>query len=255
MQEEQFLKVALAAVKKAELIFRKSFAGASGVLQKNDLYKSPVTDIDKEIETIITKELLKNFPDHSISGEEFPPQKNSSAYTWHIDPIDGTINYIRGLTGCSISLGLWKGDEPIVGVVSDPVSGILYSAARGQGAFKNGKQKLSVSGISELGGALGLAGQSKDEKNDESLKRVGKNCYRNREFGGAAIQISYIAEGKMEFYLSDRAKIYDVAASALILSESGGKFTDWQGNPFTSSSRQFVASNGKIHDEIIALLK
>src|SRR3989338_9937793 len=133
--QQRFLDVALEAVKKAEPIFLKSFGNASGVEEKIDkgIYRSPVTDIDKEIEKSITSHLHAAFPDHSISGEELPVRTKASPYTWYIDPIDGTINYIRGLSPASISLALWEGDSPLIGVVSDPLHTTLYSAARGFG--------------------------------------------------------------------------------------------------------------------------
>ena len=94
---QKFLEVALEAVKKAEPIFKKYFGKATGVEEKNEGgYRSPVSDIDKQIETILVTHLAGYFPDHSIVGEEFPAQKKSGPYTWFIDPIDGTINYMRG---------------------------------------------------------------------------------------------------------------------------------------------------------------
>ena len=255
MPEDKFLKVALKAVKKAEPVFLRGFGKATGIETKDDLYKSPVTDIDKEIEKIITKEILNNFPDHSIVGEEFPKTEGKSGYVWYIDPIDGTINYIRGGIACSISVGLWKGDEPIVGVVFDPVNSVIYSAIKGRGAFKNKKIKLAVSKISKLEDSLGNAGRAKSEEDDKALERVAGIAHRNREYGGSALGLCYIAEGKLDFYISERMKIYDVGASALILSEAGGRNTDWQGVNYTPSSKQLVASNGNIHQEILQALK
>lgn len=252
----EFLKVALGAVKKAEPIFRKSFGKASGIVEKQQgMYKSPVTDIDKEIETVISSTLVKHFPDHSIFGEEFPQQKKPSPYTWYIDPIDGTISYIRGLPFASISLGLWENETPLVAVISDPIECATYSAVRGRGAFKNEKQQLSVSSLASLAESIGSVGRMRTLADDPVLLRVARKAYRGRAYGGGALELCYIAEGKLDFLISERIKIYDVAAGTLILSEAGGKATDWEGNPFTSASLKFAASNGTIHSELLKELK
>lgn len=103
---QKFLEVALEAVKRAEPIFVRHFGKASGVLLKAGETPSLVSDADKEIETLLTKEISARFPEHAIVGEEFPAVKKKAAFTWYIDPIDGTTNYIHGLTHCVISVGV-----------------------------------------------------------------------------------------------------------------------------------------------------
>lgn len=252
---QRFLEVALDAVKQAEPIFRASFGNAKGIVEKRQgAYRSPVTDTDKEIEIMVTSVIRKHFPDHSIVGEEFLAQEKGSPYTWYIDPIDGTINYIRGLPGASISLGLWEGEAPVIGVVFDPMNGDMYSAVRGEGVFKNGARKLSVSSISKLAQGIGGVGRFSAVANDPTLQRVARSIYRGRAYGGGALELCFIAEGKLDFLVSERIKIYDVAAGMLILSEAGGKATDWKGNPFVPAATQFAASNGKIHAELLQTL-
>ncbi|KKW21095.1 MAG: Inositol-1-monophosphatase (IMPase) [Parcubacteria group bacterium GW2011_GWF2_50_9] len=253
---QKFLEVALQAVKKAEPIFRKSFGKPSGVVEKQQgIYKSPVTDADKAIETVITSVLAKEFPAHSISGEEFPAQKKQSPYTWYIDPIDGTISYIRGLPCASISLGLWKEETPMVALIVDPLGRTAYSAIRGKGAFKNGKERLSVSSVARVSDGLGSVGRMKILADDLALQRVARMAYRGRAYGGGAFELCYIAEGKLDFSVSERIKVYDVAAGMLILAEAGGTATDWEGKPFVSTATQFAASNGKIHEELLETLR
>ncbi|MBI5400844.1 MAG: inositol monophosphatase [Candidatus Yonathbacteria bacterium] len=253
---QHFLTVALEAVKKARPIFRRSFGAAPGVVEKRQgAYKSPVTDIDKKIETTITAILTKHFPDHSISGEEFPAQKKQSPYTWYIDPIDGTINYIRGLPAATISVGLWEEEAPLIGVVFDPVSGDTYSAMRGEGALKNGRHKLAVSSASTLAQGTGGVGRFSALADNPALQRVAHKIYRGRQYGGSALELCYIAEGKLDLLVSERIKIYDVAAGMLVLTEAGGNATDWEGKPFVSTSTQFAASNGHIHSELLRELK
>lgn len=131
---------------------RANFANARGVLEKTDKggNKSPVTDTDKEIETIIISSIRERFPDHLIVGEEHSLVQRSSDYVWYVDPIDGTINYIRGFPFSSISLALWHGTTPVVGVVFDPIGDTLYSSVNGEGAYKDMKERLSVSEVKTL---------------------------------------------------------------------------------------------------------
>jgi len=254
---QQFLDVALEAVKKAEPVFRKSFGHASGVEEKIDQgkYRSPVTDVDKEIETIITSHLHSNFPEHSISGEEFPATQNASEYTWFIDPIDGTINYIRGLPFCSISVGLWKGETAVASVVADPMAGAVFTALKSAGSYKNGTQKLRVSTVGALGESMGNVGRTRVRPDDPALERVARKVYRGREFGGAALELCAMAEGKLDFYISERTKIFDNAAGMLIVTEAGGRVTDWNGGPYVADSKNIVASNSHIHAELLRELK
>lgn len=253
---QKFLEVALAAVKKAEPIFCNNFGRVLNVAEKIDQggHRSPVTEVDREIETVITTHLASYVPDHAIFGEELPPQKRTSQYTWFIDPIDGTTNYIRGLPFASISLGLWQDDNPLVAVVSDPMNNVLYSAIRGQGAFRNSTEKLSVSLTSALRDSVGETGRIKALADDPALQRVARKMYRGREYGGAALALCHIAEGRLDFWISERTKIFDDAAGMLILTGAGGKVTDWEGNQFKSNSPRIVASNGKIHQELLRTL-
>src|SRR3989338_4519472 len=122
MKENQFLEVALEAVKKAEPIFCKYFGKAPGVTLKPGKTPSLVSDADKEIETLLSKEISAHFPKHAIGGEEFPAVKKEGAkFTWYIDPIDGTTNYVHGFAHCAISVGLWDAAGPPVSVVFHPI--------------------------------------------------------------------------------------------------------------------------------------
>lgn len=254
MDTKDFLETAIEAIKKAEPIFRQSFGLASGIVKKNDISRSPVTDADKKIEEIITSHITRCFPEHSIIGEEFPAQKNDSPYTWFIDPIDGTTNYIHGLSPASISLALWKNNAPLISAVSDPMNNIIYTAILKNGAYKNGNEKLSVSKTPILKESFGTIGRTSTLATHQFLQSIAQNIYRGRVMGGSALELCYIAEGKLDFQISERIKTFDVAAGMLILTEAGGIATDWIGNAFTEDSSQIVSSNGVIHQELLALL-
>jgi len=251
---QEFLDVALSAVKKAESVFVKHFGNPPGVTKKNDISQSLVSDIDIEIEHIITKALLEHFPTHSIVGEELPNQRHSGSYCWFIDPIDGTQNYIHGLPPASISVALWKDNVPLIGIVSDPIQSVLYSAVSGEGATKNGRA-ITVSSKRTLGESFGTIARVETLAELPEIQRVVSAAYRSRSMGGSALELSYIAEGKLDFQVSERIKIYDVAAAILILQEAGGKVSLWNGGQFTPESKQIVSSNGKVHEEILNYLK
>lgn len=251
---QHFLDVALAAVKKAEPIFVKHFGKPSGVLLKAGKTPSLVSDADKEIETLLTKEIATRFPEHAIAGEEFPPTQKKSEFRWHIDPIDGTTNYIHGFAHCAVSVGLWDGRGPLVGVVSDPISRVRYTAVRGRGAFRN-SAAIRVSPESLLRKSLGAVGWSEVNAGVALLRRVAPLSYRVRTLGSSALELCFIAEGKLEYYVSGNIAIWDTAAGMLILTEAGGEVTDWQGNTFKTDSSQIVASNRKIHQELLVTLR
>lgn len=251
MQEESFIEIALVAVKKAEPIFQKSFGNATGILTKDDFSHSLVTDVDKEIETLIRKELAENFPEHSIVGEEFPKTENSSEYVWYLDPIDGTSNYIKGLPFCAISLALWRLNKPIIGIINNPISGDSYYAVSGQGAFCNDK-KISVSSVSVINEAFGAFGANDSHQMEKLFDKIASISKKWRILGSHALQICLVANGSLDYFVADKGfHMWDVAAGISILEEAGGNVTDWQGNPFTQNSKNIVASNGYIHKEIL----
>jgi len=263
---QKFLEAALGAVKKAEPIFCRYFGKARGVTLKPGKTPSLVSDADKEIETLLSKEISAHFPKHAIVGEEFPAVKKESeftphlpkgaGYTWYIDPIDGTTNYVHGFAHCCISVGLWDVKGPLVGVVSDPISGILYHAVRGGGAFKNGKC-ISVSARGALSDCLGTIGWKwgEPETGVDLLRRFAPRVYRLRVLSSSALDLCLVAEGALDFHASKHSAIWDNAASMVILTEAGGAVTDWKGEPPSPPSSTIAASNGKVHGELLGTLE
>lgn len=253
---QKFLEVALAAVKKAEPVFVEHFGKPSGVLLKEGQTPSLVSDADKEIETLLTKEISVRFPSHAIVGEEFPTVKKKEAeFTWYIDPIDGTTNYIHGFAHCAISVGLWDVGGPLVGVVSDPIHRACYTAVRGGGAFRNGAQ-IRVSSRNALTDCLGAIGWrwNEPETGADLFRRMAPRAYRLRVLSSSALELCLVAEGALDFYVGTNCEVWDVAAGVLILTEAGGAGGDWKGKPLTVRSSSLAASNGKIHKELLAAL-
>ena len=251
---EKFLEVALGAIKKAEPIFVRSFGKASQVYMKAGAVTSFVTDTDREIETLLSKEISSQFPAHAIVGEEFTPKGESASYTWYIDPIDGTSNYIHGIENCSISVGLWDTEGPLLGIVADPINNVVFHAVRGKGAFK-GDVRLEVSQTSLLKDSFAAIGWNKDSSAVRIVQTVGPHVSRMRALGGTALDLCHVAAGHFDVFVTAAASIWDAAAGILILAEAGGKATLWNGERITPAMDGIAASNGKVHEELLQRLK
>ncbi|MEK7169969.1 MAG: inositol monophosphatase family protein [Patescibacteria group bacterium] len=252
---QRFLNVALEAVKKTEPVFLKSFGNAERVEVKNDERGSEVSEADKEIERILTEAISSAFPDHAIMGEE-GASKSGSFYTWYLDPIDGTTNHIRGLHHCAISVALWDAHGSLIGIVSDPVNKALYTATRGGGALKNGRP-IHVSNLATLKKGVGALGWNWNDTRSRGalIDTIAKNTYRFRVFSGSALELCFVAGGILDFFVNLNLHIWDMAAAALIVTEAGGMVTDTKGRDLTALSTNIVATNKKIHGDLLAVLK
>lgn len=254
MKGNEFLEAALEAVKKAEPLFLKYFGNAVGVSVKEGIGPSLVSDADKEIEKLLIADIGAKFPEHAIVGEESPARAGKGGYCWYIDPIDGTTNFTRGISHCLISVALFDEQGPLVAVLSAPQNNILYHAVRGGGAFKNAKN-IAVSSSASFNMLVGGMGWKGAEKGAELFKKLLTVTRTLRVFGSDATQLALVAEGRLDCFATTYTSLYDVGAGMLLVSEAGGKVTDWSGKPFTKSAQPIVVSNGKIHDKLLEVLK
>jgi len=218
-----------------------------------------VTQADTTSEEIILTELRKHFPTHNFISEEIGKINNHSEYTWLIDPIDGTTPYSSGMPTFAISIGLVKEGQPILGVVNLPALDSLFWAEREKGAFLNGK-KIKVSNKNELikcvvGLDVPYVGVRREAIERLLLPLADKVRYPTM-LGCASVGGVYVAKGVLDAYIHS-AHPWDYAAAFLIVTEAGGKVTDYNGKPIDWSKDwiDFFASNGLIHDEIISLIK
>lgn len=218
-----------------------------------------VTQADIISEEIILTELRKHFPTHNFISEEIGKINNHSEYTWLIDPIDGTTPYSSGMPTFAISIGLVKEGQPILGVVNLPALDSLFWAEGGKGAFLNGK-KIKVSNKNELikcvvGLDVPYVGARREAIERLLLPLADKVRYPPM-LGCASVGGVYVAKGVLDAYLHS-AYPWDYAAAFLIVTEAGGKVTDYNGKPIDWSKDwiDFFASNGLIHDEILSLIK
>ncbi len=224
-----------------------------------------VTAADTEAEAYIVRELLKRFPDHHIVGEEGGGQGAPAAtapYHWYVDPVDGTVNFASKLPHFCTSIGLATPDrQPLLGVVLDPTKDELFTAVQGGGATLNG-QPVRVSAVGELIDAVVTTGFPYDKHTnpDNNLKEWTaflKRIRGERRLGSAALDLCYVACGRVDGYWEKDLKPWDAMAGLLIAREAGGKVTDYQGgaNPQRLDRGQYVASNGRLHAEMLAVLK
>ena len=218
-----------------------------------------VTDIDKASEKLITDFVKKNYPSHKILAEESGESGSNSDYLWVIDPLDGTTNFAHGIPIFSVSIGLQKNGQTIAGVVYDVMRDVLYSAELGGGAFANGK-KLHVSKNDKLGRSVLVTGFPYNiaENPDNALEKFAaltKVARAVRRLGSAAIDLCYVASGVFDGFWEVYLHPWDVCAGKLIVEESGGLVTDFEGKRIDIFSQKFLASNSAVHNSIINILE
>lgn len=250
-----FKKVALRATKEAGEILEKHFGKSVEVSFKKD--SSLVSNIDLQTEEVIVKLIKKNFPTHNILAEEMGG-KIGEKYTWIIDALDGTTNYIKKFPFFSSSVALLYKRDPILGVVFNPVSKEFYFAEKGKGAFLNGK-KIRVGIKQTLLGACFLVNKGRTEKDfikfHQILKKVGELHSHFRFWGALSLEFCYVASGRIEGLIDVGSKPWDFAAGVLIVKEAGGRVTDFQGRDWQIDTKNVIAGNGKIHSLLLKLAK
>lgn len=257
----------------AALQAAEACAREAGTLQRELLrrplhvtYKGPtdiVTEADKQSEALIVRGLLDAFPDHHIVGEEgggMGAPADSASYRWYIDPVDGTTNFARRIPHFAVSIGLAGPDGlPLVGIVYQPILDECFTAVRGSGAFLNG-EPIRVSTVSAISGALLASGFPYDSwtnphNNTEEWAASIMRSQGVRCTGSAALDLCWVATGRLDGYWERALNAWDYMAGALIVTEAGGRITDFHGGTATVyQGREIAASNGSIHDDLLAVL-
>ncbi len=230
------LQAALDAAAEAAAIARSMYQHNIEVRIKAD--KSPVTEADVRCETAIREILEKRFPTYGFFGEETMARGLDAENLWLVDPIDGTKAFVREYPMFSTQIALMRRGEIVLGVSSAPVYGELAFAERGCGAFLNGKamKTLAASGRWNRYGAL--------------VARLG----RIRGYGDF-LHYHLLAAGKIDAVVESDVNILDIAACVAIVSEAGGHFSDLEGSPITLQSKSVLATNGRLHDQVLTALR
>ncbi len=217
-----------------------------------------VTDVDVMAEKCVLGILQSEFPDFSILSEESPAVARDSQFTWVIDPLDGTNNYVHGVPFICVSIGLAIGKQPIIGVIYDPVRKELFTAQKGRGASLNGLPISVAQRTATKEAFLGVDLGYDADKGKAMLDFVQvpwPDIGGLRLMGSAALGLTYVACGRLDAYIHPYLYPWDVAAAIALVEESGGKITDWQGQPATIESRVIVAANETLHREFLKLIQ
>jgi len=223
-----------------------------------------VTQYDVKTEAFVIENLQIHFPGYTLIGEESFDNtlRFNHKKAIYIDPIDGTTNFVHGIPHLGISLGIWEDDVPTLAVVYNPILDELFYAAQGQGAYLNGT-RLSVSKQESLqqsliGTGFPYAKVNKGLEHDWVLKTMSNLLSKIRDIrrlGAAAIDLCYLAQGKIDAFYEIDLQPWDVSAGILIVLEAGGEVTNANGNEITLNSKSIVASNGKVHDALLEYIE
>jgi myo-inositol-1(or 4)-monophosphatase len=251
-----FLETAVTAARAAGAIQLRNVGADLGIDTKsND--SDLVTRVDKECEALIRAQILTAFSDHAILGEE-GGNIGEGTHQWIVDPLDGTVNYAHGFPFYCVSIGLEISGERVVGVVYDPNRDELFHAVKGGGAFLNGNS-IRVSSLAQLGGRAMLAtGFPYDPAAALQALEVFKQFLGLglpvRRPGAAAIDLCYVACGRIDGFFEYKLNAWDCAAAILIIEEAGGRVTNFAGGRYEYADKKIVASNAHLHDAMLGVI-
>ena len=217
-----------------------------------------VTEADRQSEEVILSIIKDNYPDHHILAEETGESGNSSPFKWIIDPLDGTTNYAHGYPCFCVSLAIEYEKEVIYGAVYDPVKDELFTAEKGKGAFLNGKE-IKTSSTKQLDQSLLCTGFPYDVRDDMDSNMINFRTFLMkaqavRRDGSAALDLCQTAAGRFDGFWEQKLFPWDVAAGGLLVTEAGGKLSNFKGENFSIYDNEIVASKGIIHDQMVEAL-
>jgi myo-inositol-1(or 4)-monophosphatase len=273
----EWVPKASAIAREAGQRLREFFAQGVETEYKGDV--DLVTVADRTVEKLIRTRLGEAFPDHGVYGEEGTRERLDQQFRWYVDPLDGTTNFAHGMPHFCVSLGLEdrtaarthqstahaaSGSQPdedgdlVAGVIYDPMLDELFTAERGKGARLNGRP-MHVSAVPDLAESLVATGfpsrKRHDSPNIHFYHEFTLRSHGVRRAGSAALDLAYVACGRFEAFWEFHLNPWDTAAGFLLVQEAGGRITDFAGGPFQLNSREVLASNGHIHDELVGMFK
>ncbi|MBK6846610.1 MAG: inositol monophosphatase [Proteobacteria bacterium] len=219
-----------------------------------------VTEVDRAAEACIARFLEQRFPEHGLLAEEGTRRPAAADQPlWIVDPLDGTTNFAHALPVVAVSIGVVQHDRVVAGAIYDPLRDELFAAGRGHGAQLNGA-KLAVSATPTLERSLVATGFPYDRRERAAYyvafwQAVMTRAQELRRLGAAAIDLAWVAAGRFDAYWELNLKPWDLAAGTLIVAEAGGRVSDHQGAAVDLGAGNIVASNGHVHDELLAVLR
>jgi myo-inositol-1(or 4)-monophosphatase len=253
---EKAKETAFRAAREAGRILKENFGKQYWV--KDKPLQETLTELDVKAEEAIISIIREAFPGHAILAEESGHRESPGDYLWVIDPLDGTTNYSINNPMFCTSISLAFRGEVVLAVTSAPMSGELFHAIKGGGAFLNGKP-IRVSKEGRLSNLL-LAycnGKSQEDKVEigrifSRIKPVARDFDR---YKAGALELAFVAAGRLGSYMANSQMSWDSAAGFLLVSEAGGRVTDFSGKPWSIRSRDILASNGLIHEQLLEILR
>ena len=215
-----------------------------------------VTEADRASERLIVERLRARYPGHSIVAEEGAGVELASEFTWYVDPLDGTTNFAHGFPVFCVTLALEQAGEVVAGVVYDPLREEFFAAEKGAGAYLNNR-RIHVSRVNRLAESLLATGFPSHKRHADVnvyfFHQTSMLSHGVRRAGSAALDLSYVACGRLDGFWEFRLNPWDLAAGVLLIGEAGGRSTDMHGAPHQLKGVETAASNVLIHDEMIGL--
>jgi myo-inositol-1(or 4)-monophosphatase len=249
--------------REAGALLREFFAQGVATEYKGDV--DIVTVADRTVEKLIRARINEVFPDHGIYGEEGTREGLDREFRWYVDPLDGTTNFAHGFPQFCVSLGLEhrpagtsseQDGSLVAGVIYDPLRDELFSAEKGQGAFVNGKP-IRASAVPTLAESLLATGFPSRKRhaspNIHFYQEFTLRSHGVRRAGSAALDLAYVAAGRIDAFWEFNLNPWDTAAGILLVEEAGGSVSNFSGKPYHIASEEILASNGKIQSELVTL--
>jgi myo-inositol-1(or 4)-monophosphatase len=257
MENGGFLEYAEDVARGAGEILRLHHGRKQSIHYKGEI--NLVTEVDRRSEAYIMERIGSAFPDHGILSEESSEILSSSPYRWIVDPLDGTTNYAHNYPCFCVSIAVEKEGELLAGAVFHPLLSEMFTAARGEGAHLNG-ERIAVSETETLRRSLLATGFAYDvkrstENNLDYFREFVFTGQAIRRDGSAALDMCYLACGRFDGFWELKLRPWDTAAGLLILSEAGGMATRLDGSPYDIHQPDILASNGRIHDQMLAVVR
>jgi myo-inositol-1(or 4)-monophosphatase len=215
-----------------------------------------VTEADRASERLAIERLRSHFPTHSIVAEESGGHAGSSDYCWYVDPLDGTTNFAHGFPMFNITMALEHSGELIAGVIFDPLRNEMFASERGSGACLNNR-RIRVSTAGRIGDALLATGFPSRKRhlhiNVHFYYQLAMLTHGVRRAGSAALDLAYVASGRLDGFWEFGLNPWDMAAGILLIREAGGKCSDMKGGPVNLRGQHLLADNGLVHDEMLTV--
>jgi len=254
---EPYVSFARRVAAEAGALIAENFLGSFGVDRKGAT--NLVTDVDRRAEALIVDAIGREYPSHAVVAEEGSSREGQSGWRWYVDPLDGTNNFAHGYPMVAVSLALAHDDEAVAGVVFDALRRETFWAERGGGAACEAGP-LKVSGAETLADALVATGFPYDKHesavdNVANFGRVTKRVMGIRRGGAAALDLAYVAAGRLDGFWELKLSPWDTAAGVLLVAEAGGRVSRVDGSAYVPGDVDVVATNGRVHEALCGLLR